>query len=897
MSGTTVFLCYVREDEAWRQRLQTQLKVLERKGKLEVWDDRRIAAGTDWRAEIEAAIRRARVAVLLVSADLLGAEFIQEVVVPQLRERRRQEGLRIIPVIVRPCVWQQVEWLEPLQVLPRDGAPLSGVSEHQVETVLAELAVEIGEMVAAPAPRSEPTGPRRVTISRLPSTGRDLFGREKELARLDHAWAEASTHVVSLVAWGGVGKTALVNEWLRRLAKDGYRGAEQVYAWSFYSQGTSEEGAASADELFENALDWIGDEDPTRGSPWAKGERLARLVSASPTLLLLDGLEPLQYPPGELEGRLRDQAMQALLKELAGHGNGLCLITTRLPLTELDHFQERGAMRIGLEHLAPADGAELLRSLGVQGLAAELEQAAKEFGGHALALTLLGRYLHDVFDGDIRCRNEVAALEHETRDGGHARRVMSSYERWLGEGPELAVLRLLGLFDRPASAGAIAALRDAPAIPGLTDDLQGLDEQRWKQALAKLRRARLLAAEDPHRPGSLDAHPLVREHFGEQLQQDRPDAWRQAHSRLYEHLEQSERDLPETLEEMAPLFAAVSHGCRAGRHQEALDEVYWKRISRQNQFFSTKKLGAFGADLAALSGFFDPPWRRPVDGISQADQSFVLSLAGFRLRALGRLSDAAVPMAAALQARIDEEVWDSAAANAGNLSELHLTLGEIGKALRHARQSVELADRSGDEFQRMSKRTALADALHQAGHLDEAGQAFRKAEEMQAQQQPEYPLLYSLRGFQYCDLLLGQGRYREVLDRVELTLKWVETHGSLLDVALDHLSLGRARLLLAAQDGTGALTRPPNTWIRRWTGSVRPEHSTICRADSLHGPSCIAIKVGSPIPAPISKKRWRSPPAAACVCTRPTATSAMHAITSPPEIATPPATASRRRGS
>ena len=40
---------------------------------------------------------------------------------------------------------------------------------------------------------------------------------------------------------------------------------------------------------------------------------------------------------------------------------------------------------------------------------------------------------------------------------------------WLGEGPELAVLRMLGLFDRPADEKELEALLKSLAIPGLTN--------------------------------------------------------------------------------------------------------------------------------------------------------------------------------------------------------------------------------------------------------------------------------------------------------------------------------------------------------------------------------------------------------------------------------------------
>ena len=130
---------------------------------------------------------------------------------------------------------------------------------------------------------------------------------------------------------------------------------------------------------------------------------------------------------------------------------------------------------------------------------AELRSASDEFSGHCLALTLLGSYLTDAYNGDIRCRKEVSErLSHDVRQGAHARKVMESYQTWFGEGPELSVLRMLGLFDRPADEKALEALLKPPAIPGLTESLTDLSPSEWRTILARLRRARLLAGEDPH---------------------------------------------------------------------------------------------------------------------------------------------------------------------------------------------------------------------------------------------------------------------------------------------------------------------------------------------------------------------------------------------------------------
>ena len=88
---------------------------------------------------------------------------------------------------------------------------------------------------------------------------------------------------------------------------------------------------------------------------------------------------------------------------------------------------------------------------------------------------------------------------------------MESYQTWFREGPELSVLRMLGLFDRAADEKALGTLLKPPAILGLTESLIDLRPTEWRTILAKLRRARLLAGEDPHSPGQLDTHPLVRE--------------------------------------------------------------------------------------------------------------------------------------------------------------------------------------------------------------------------------------------------------------------------------------------------------------------------------------------------------------------------------------------------
>ncbi len=557
-----------------------------------------------------------------------------------------------------------------------------------------------------------------------------------------------------------------------------------------------------------------------------------------------------------------------MLKDLAANSHGLCLVTTRYSIPDLRAFRQTTAPEHVLARLNKAAGVSLLRKLGVvTGSQEDFEHLVEEVNGHALTLQIMGGYLKRAFAGDVRCHDRVKFEKADAKvQGGHAFRAMAAYEKWLEDESdearrELAILRLMGLFDRPATGDCVAALRAAPAIAGLTEPLPELAEEDWNSSLDALESAKLLAVHREKGSGtldSLDAHPLLRQYFGQRLRDTQPEAWRAAHRRLYEHLcaTTKEGDEP-TLEDLQPLYQAVAHGCQAGGHEEARSNVYRDRILRGQEFYSTRKLGAFGSDLGAVACFFETPWSRVSPTLTEADQAWLLNEAATRLRGLGRLTEALEPMRAGLEKGVRQENWKSAAIRANNLSELELALGEVAAAVKDAEQSVTYAGRSGDASMRMMMRTTIADALNQAARRTEAEARFREAEQMQAEVQPQFRLLYSLQGFKYCDLLLaeaeresckGQGvakqeallaRCRAVTERAAQSLKIVERNHWLLDTALDHLSLSRATFYAAILDSRTSREQsvaPPVSHLGLASAATEIDHavSVLRRAGAQH---------------------------------------------------------------
>src|SRR6202007_1053064 len=151
------------------------------------------------------------------------------------------------------------------------------------------------------------------------------------------------------------------------------------------------------------------------------------------------------------------------------------------------------------------------------------------------------------------------------------------------------------LFDRPVDDETVGALLKPPAILGLTDSLADLTPTEWRTTQARLRRARLIAGEDPHNPGHLDTHPLVREYFGEQLRSQRTEPWKECNRRILNIHQTLAPQVRHNFREMEPLFLAVICGCNAGLFREALHEVYIPRIQRGNDSYAANILGARGA--------------------------------------------------------------------------------------------------------------------------------------------------------------------------------------------------------------------------------------------------------------------------------------------------------------
>ena len=136
----TVFVSYSHADLQYLDRLKIHLRLFEKQGKIDLWSDTKIKAGEKWKEVIEKALSKAVIAILLISADFLASDFIIDNELPPLLKSAQEEGIVILPVILRPCRFSSFLDLSIFQAINDPKSPLSKMNENEREEIYVKIA-------------------------------------------------------------------------------------------------------------------------------------------------------------------------------------------------------------------------------------------------------------------------------------------------------------------------------------------------------------------------------------------------------------------------------------------------------------------------------------------------------------------------------------------------------------------------------------------------------------------------------------------------------------------------------------------------------------------------------------------------------------------------------------
>ncbi len=221
-----LFYAYAEADEALRQELENHLTSLKREGLIAPWHKGSISAGSNWQEEITTHLNSAQVILLLISASFLASDFCESALLDRVIERYNTGQVLIIPIILRPCDWQNYPFGK-LRSLPdnnksvtewpnRDSAFLN-VAHGLRQAISAMLlsASQTQQQSDVPNPSQK--------IFTIPFAQNPYFtGREDILNQLHNALNNNKTAALTqaIAGLGGIGKTQTAVEYAYRHQDD-----------------------------------------------------------------------------------------------------------------------------------------------------------------------------------------------------------------------------------------------------------------------------------------------------------------------------------------------------------------------------------------------------------------------------------------------------------------------------------------------------------------------------------------------------------------------------------------------------------------------------------------------------------------------------------------------------
>lgn len=125
-----IFFSYSHKDEAFREQLETNLSMLKRQGLINPWTDRMITAGEEWKGEIDENLKLANIVLLLITANFLASDYCYDIEMKRAMAMHETGEVCVIPIILTPVEGWEHSPFSKLQVLPRDGKPVTQWSDR-----------------------------------------------------------------------------------------------------------------------------------------------------------------------------------------------------------------------------------------------------------------------------------------------------------------------------------------------------------------------------------------------------------------------------------------------------------------------------------------------------------------------------------------------------------------------------------------------------------------------------------------------------------------------------------------------------------------------------------------------------------------------------------------------
>jgi hypothetical protein len=375
----SVFVSYAVNDQdpfSWLERLQLQLKPLEKRYDFDVWDDGKIQTGQNWRKEIEKALERAVAAILLVGPAFLASKFIREIELPYILRRAQKHGMPLLILVTQYCNIANSDLADFQFFKPehRPLVPLEALSVAEQNSRLQAFSVAIlhaieGSPVSVPGVLHDMTMNDETPVDEfnkirhnLPIKPVNVVGREADINLILESLETSERAIILASGFGGVGKSTVARMVAWHYIEN--QGPFDFIAWVDSRQYRS--GSLVENVTYQFVLDSIAraanpaSEIIAIGDPEIKAARIRELLSNVRSLLIIDNYEALLAKPEE-EEKVSNFIESLPINSLDTKGAPFIrvLVTTRVVspnLSRMPVFNKR------LESLSFEDSLEMMTS-------------------------------------------------------------------------------------------------------------------------------------------------------------------------------------------------------------------------------------------------------------------------------------------------------------------------------------------------------------------------------------------------------------------------------------------------------------------------------------------------------------------------------------------------------
>jgi tetratricopeptide (TPR) repeat protein len=559
-------------------------------------------------------------------------------------------------------------------------------------------------------------------------------------------WARGSgtaDRVVSLVAVGGTGKTALAE---RVLADLGDCPPAGVLVWSFHEDQRTE-------AFLRTACEYLTGQTPSSAGGLLERLQVA-LLGDEPHLLVLDGLERVQWggTTSHRWGELEDPQVLGLLRWLAaGQGTRTrALVTSQFPLADLEDWKGAGYREERLQDLEPEAAWAMLRGWRVKGDSATLDGLAAPLHYHALSVRVLGSYLGKLWGGDPTKAPTFDRGEASARDPKAARltRILTHYAEKLPDG-ERDLLARLSTFPRGVTIAFLGYLID-PGGP-IAGALAGCDDVRLLWLLDQLHELGLVFRFDKEHGPTFTAHPFLREFFRDYLGEAKPDDLFEVvrarlaedpdlKGRVYKNRKEltidSRVDVDPTDPAVLDRYETLIEYTRLAGDTKKAFGLYSDDLGGYSHLGHALGENARGARI--LSGFSrdGTPDTAGLD-LAVVERAKLISEWGRFAKNLGDLAMSRRALAVAAQSDTQNGNKRGRALMLQDHAEIELLAARLPIARQAVSAAVSEADKTQDPRLRRNSHAMLATVLARLGEIDEARQRFARL--MEQEQKPLFP--------------------------------------------------------------------------------------------------------------------------------------------------------------